>query len=270
MARRWDDKDANGNQLTDGRVCLVIEPDDPTLPAIRTYGRDKDEVLDKLAVTTETGQATIHRLRSAAPAQPSPSKPAVVATRGITADEQARATADLSNPAKAPDAIKTLLRGAGVDVDQMRFREDTNRMALIAQEWERSHPGPIWSDARNQRLLIDTAVLHFNFRRNITAEALDAAHEYLVQRDMLFTSAPSTEVPPDGNRDSRTDVRNATSYRAGELRAPAQVVGNKKAKYTRAEIDGMNTKVYREKLENEAGFAELVNQYAATPVGRTA
>ena len=77
MSRYWADTDGHGNKLTDGRVCLVIEPDDPSLPTIRTYGHDKDEVLDKVAHMAETGQATITRLRTAQPStQVSPASPA--------------------------------------------------------------------------------------------------------------------------------------------------------------------------------------------------
>jgi hypothetical protein len=124
MARFWTDKDGNGKPLTDGRVCLVITSDEPNIPDIRTYGRDKDEVLDKLARTTETAQATINRLRKSSPASPqagaAPPQPhnAAPATSRVSADEQAQATVDLSNPAKAPEALKTLLRAGGVDIDE--------------------------------------------------------------------------------------------------------------------------------------------------------
>jgi hypothetical protein len=266
MSRRWSDTDANGHKLTDGRVCLVIESDDPNLPPIYTYGKDKDEVLEKLAHTTETAQATIQRLRSA------PKTPATP-RRGITADERARATVDLANPAKSGEALKTLLRGEGVDVDAQRFNEETKRMSSVALEWERAHPAKIWKDPRNQRLLIDAAILRCRFRETLAPESLDAAYEYLLEHQMLFEvpDEPATPVVhPDGSPDSRTPVRMATTYRGTALRGTAPAVVKPKPKYTRAEIDAMNTKVYRDKLENEPGFAELVNEYHATPVKRSA
>ena len=265
--RDWDDKDGNGKKLTDGRVCLVIEPDDQNLPDIRTYGRDKDEVLEKVAKTAETAQAEIHRLRNSRSAATPPARTippngaapssAAPSTRlTLTADETARATADLSNPAKSSEAVKTLLRGAGVDVDAIRFREDTTRMANVAKEWERAHPDPIWEDERNQRLLIDTAVLHFGFRQNMAAAAIDGAYDYLLQHNILFkVPEASSTVQPDGNPDSRT-VRNATTYRGNSLRATHPVAARENPKAFLAEVDKLNSKELRDKIENEPGFKD--------------
>src|ERR1700733_13901571 len=101
MALFWDDKDGQGKLLTDGRVCLVIKPDDPNLPEIRTYGANKEQVLEKVARTAETAQAEIHRLRSASARNPSVAAAPAAASPALTADQQAQATADLQNPAKA-------------------------------------------------------------------------------------------------------------------------------------------------------------------------
>lgn len=258
MARYWDDKDGNGKKLTDGRVCLVIEPDDQSLPTIRTYGRDRDEVLEKVAKTAETAQAEISRLRRA------PASAVVPATASAparpTAGETAQATADLSNPAKAPEAIKTLLRTVGVDVDKLKLDEDARRISVIATEWERNTPD-FPRDPRNRRLLMNTAVLRFG-PANITADALTAAYTELLQHGMLFEPAadvPATPVvQPGGNQDSRTPVvpvRTATSYRGTALRGIPPVVTNV-PRYTRAQVDAMNSRQLRDKIENEAGFKE--------------
>lgn len=264
MARYWDDKDGNGKTLTDGRLCLVIESDDPNLPDIRTYGRDKEEVLDKVAKTAETAQAEIHRLRNARPAatpsRSAPEVPASGAPSRLTADEQARATVDLSNPAKVGNALKTILRGEGFDIDAQRFRDDTKRMADVAQEWERQHPDRVWKDERNQRMLIDAAVLHFGFRQTMSATAIDSAYEYLAERNMLHeVPEVAPAVPPDGNSDSRT-ARNATSYRGNSLRGTPPAVVAPKPRYTRAQVDAMNSRVLRDKIENEPGFSEWYNK----------
>jgi hypothetical protein len=254
MARYWDEKDGNGKKLTDGRVCLVIEPEDASLPTIRTYGRNKDEVLEKVARTAETAQAEINRLRRAP--KPTVVTPTVTASTlpPLTADEQARATADLSNPAKAPEAIKILLRGAGVDVDRMKLDEDARRISVIATEWERNTPD-FPRDPRNRRLLMNTAVLRFG--PNITADALNAAYQELLQHGMLFEAAAEVTpvVQPDGNQDSRTPVRNATSYRSTTLRGTAPVMVAT-PRYTRAQVDAMNSRQLRDKIENEAGFSD--------------
>lgn len=257
MARRWDNQEVAGRGT---KFCLVIDPEDGTNP-IRTYGWSKDEVLEKVAKTAETAQQVINRQRAGAPA-------AQVRPATISSEEQMQATADLSNPAKAPDAIKTLLRGAGFDVDQERLKNDANRVAVIAEEWERNNPD-FPKDDRNKRLLMDKACLMVGFI-NITAEALDRAYQELQARNMLFEDAPSTEeegqeetpIPtnaPSGNSATRIDrTRTATSYRRAELRTTTPS-GNREPKYTRADVDAMNSKQLRDKIENDPAFVKWYN-----------
>lgn len=264
MRSYWDDTNANGKPLTDGRKCFVVDSEDPNLPVIRTYGRTEEEVLEKVARTVGTGQAEINRLRSARPATSERTAPAHSAPATLTADEQARATADLSNPAKAPEAIKTLLRGVGFDVDKERFRQDTTRMGNVAQEWERAHPDKLWSDERNMRLLMDTAVLHFRYRQTMSPEAIDSAYQYLLERNMLYEVPEATPaVPPDGSQDSRT-VRNATSYRSTSLRATPPAVVRENPKAFLIECDKLNSKQLREKIEHEPGFKEKYEKAMAS------
>lgn len=254
--RFWDTNDANGKPITDGRICLVIRNDqDSTMPDVRIYGRDKEEVLDKAARTVETAQSEIHRLRT----KPAPPVAAPAPTPRVTADEQARATADLGDPSKSPDAVRVLLRAAGVDVDQMKLREDAERVANIAQNWEREHPD-FPHDPRNQRQLMNTAALRAGGMPNITTAILDAAYAELVRTGMLFEAAPESEetVLPDGSPEPRT-VRTATSYRSNALRTPVPVV-QVKPKYTRAQVDAMNSRQIREKIETEPGFSEWFNK----------
>jgi hypothetical protein len=264
MARYWDNKEIDGRGT---KFCLVIDPEDGTNP-IRTYGWTKDEVLEKVARTAETAQQTISRQRNTPPTAAAPAVTRAVATARVTtvtADEQMQATADLSNPAKAPEALKTLLKVNGFDLDQEKFNRDTRRVANLAQEWERRHP-EFPDDERNQRMLLDRATMKAGFP-NITAAVLDECFTELLAQNMLFeASAPEPITPPsapDGNPENRVErPRAATSYRSSALRAPVQPPAKTKPKYTRAEIDAMNSKVFREKFETEAGFKELVNAYA--------
>lgn len=262
MARYWDNKEVAGRGT---KYCLVIDPEDGTHP-IRTYGWSQDEVLEKIARTAETAQQTIGRLRNtpapAAPAAPArTAAPAASRVKPLSTEEQMQATADLSNPAKAPEAVKTLLRGVGFDVDQSRIHDDARRIGAIAQEWERRNP-EFPMDPRNQRLLLDKAILMVGFQ-NITPEVLDAAYRELLAHDMLFESSREPVVTPpnapNGNSDSRIDRQPiATSYRQTDLRGSAPVV-NRKPKYTRAEIDALNSKQLRDKIENEPGFKDWYN-----------
>ena len=258
--RFWDNKEVQGRGT---KFCLVIDPEDGTHP-IRTYGWSMEEVMDKVAKTAETAQQVINRQRTAPPQQAparSAQPAAQPASRPLTADEQMQATADLSNPGKSPQALKTLLRGVGIDVDQMKLNEDTRRVAAVAQEWERRNP-EFPSDERNSRLLLNTAAKNVGFA-NISAQALDAAYNELLRFDMLFDADSSqrqdTNPPnaPDGNSVTRiVRPRGATSYRSTTLRAPVPGAQSQKPKYTRTEIDALNSKQLRQKIEHEPGFRE--------------
>lgn len=267
MARYWDNKEIAGRGT---KFCFVVDPEDGTHP-IRTYGWTKEEVLEKLGKTAESAQQVINRQRATV-SQPrtaaaQPAVPPTPARPAVTAEQRMQATADLQNPAKSSEAIKTLLRAEGLDLDKNRLQEEARRAGAVAQEWERSHPD-FPSDERNQRLLMNTAVKNVGGLAGITTAALDTAYEELLRYNMLFEVAPVEEgtppAPPNENSASVTR-RQATSYRAATLRAPVTPVVDKKPKYTRAEIDDMNSKVYQDKFEHEPGFKELVNSYLSTP-----
>lgn len=269
MSRRWENKEVPGRGT---KYCLVIDPEDGTHP-IRTYGWTVEEVLDKVAKTTETAQQVINRQRTATPqvaATSSDARSAVTsvapAPRNLTAEEQMQATSDLSNPSKSPQALRTLLRGVGVDVDRMKLDEDVRRITAIAQEWE-SH-NPDWpSSDKNNRLLLDKATLMAGFP-NITSQTLDAAYRELSSRGMIFEveSEPQSPTPPDatnGNSVTRNEgqTRTATTYRSHSLRSDV-VVAPTKPRYTRTELDAMTSRQLREKIEHEPGFREWYESFS--------
>lgn len=272
MSRRWENKEVPGRGV---KFCLVIDPEDGTHP-IRTYGWSVEEVLDKVAKTTETAQQVINRQRNATATSATPTRAVAVPpndarsaappvpTPRISAEEQMQATSDLSNPSKSPQALRTLLRGVGVDVDKIKLDEDIRRITAIAQEWE-SH-NPDWpSSDKNNRLLLDKATLMVGFP-NITSQTLDAAYRELSSRGMIFaiesddTPPPTPPDAPNGNSATRSEgqTRTATSYRSHSLRSDV-VVPAKKAPYTRAEVDAMTSRQLREKIETEPGFKEWYN-----------
>jgi len=265
--RYWEN---NGQLRLDGRYCLVIDPEDGTHP-IKTYGRTKEEVLEKVAKTAEAAQQLINRQRSAqqsrpaVPARTEVSRPApmVAPARALTADEQMQATADLSNPAKAPQAIKMLLRASGLDVDRMKFDEDMRRAARVAQEWENRNPD-FPSDERNQQALMDKALLMVggDFGR-ISSAIFDAAYNELLAQNRLFfdepvsTSTVTPQMPPNGSSATRiVRPRGATSYRSTALRAQAPAARREQPRYTRAEVEAMSSREFREKMERETGFRD--------------
>jgi len=273
--RRWENTEVPGRGT---KYCLVMDPEDGTHP-IRTYGWTVEEVLDKVAKTAETAQQVINRQRSvtvAATARPTATSGSVTQQRALqplTADQQMQATADLSNPAKSPEAIKTLLRGAGVDVDGIKLREDARQAGAVAQEWERQHPD-FPGDERNQRMLMDKALLLAGGKLNqITATVLDQAFQELLGYNMFFDPADAqymnhepTPQPnaPDGNPAPVVRPRGATSVRSNALRATTPVA-RQQPKYTRAEIDAMNSKQLADKIKYEPGFVDWYNrEFSAT------
>jgi hypothetical protein len=266
--RYWDDKDANGNKLTDGRICLVIKSDDnPDMPEIRTYGKDKEEVLDKVAKTAETAQGQIYRMRKT-PSNPPANRPAVPASSAPAGSgDLVTAVADLANPAKAGQAVKTLLKSVGVDVDQQQRLQALRNVAALAEKWEREH-SDYPKDPRNDRILMKMAANLAGGAHRITAEHLDAAFEEAKRDEMLHEPKPvqagnDSTVQPDGNPDSRT-VRNATSYRRNGLRSPEPGAGptkeTAKEERWRNILEKGTGKALEEAIKTEPGFSEWVEK----------
>jgi len=259
MARFWDNKEIPGRGT---KFCLVIDPEDGTHP-LRTYGWSESEVLDKVARTVETAQQVINRQRQAPPAAVTINRTEEPPAPPISAEDTMQATVDLTNPARAGAAIRTLLKGEGIDLDEARLQRDARKAAAAAEEWERNNPD-FPHDRRNQRQLMDRALLKANGNLGaITTQILDAAFAELRSSDLLFEVEPQNPLTPNpphapnGNSASRSEApRSATSYRSTALRATPASVASTKPKYTRAEVEAMNSKQLGEKIKNEPGFQE--------------
>jgi hypothetical protein len=272
MSRRWENSEVPGRGT---RHCLVIDPEDGTHP-IRTYGWSQEEVLDKVAHTAETAQAMINRQRQqlARPAAPSAPAAAAPAPKTVSAEEQLEATRDLTNPAKAPAAVKTLLRAAGVDVDKQRMKEDAEAAGDVAQEWERRNPEFPGSDRRNLQMMMDKALILAGGRLNqITLAIMDQAYRALLADDMFHldggtppTDNTETSHPSDatnGNSYSRGGHRTATSYRRTALTSVPPGAKPKPAKYTREYVEGLNSKQYRDAIERDPELKAFVDALPA-------
>jgi hypothetical protein len=269
--RFWDDKDGNGNKLTDGRVCLVIQ--NPEMPEIRTYGKDKDEVLEKLATTTETAQLQISRMRKT-PANQPPARPTTAPAAATPNGDLVTAVADMANPQKAPQAVKTLLRAAGVDVDRQARADAALRMGDVAEQWEREHP-EYPKDPRNDQILMNKALLMAGGPLRVTAEIISTAFEELQRLEMLFEVAatPVSTVQPSGSSDSRTvrGVQTATSYRRNALRSaeppPAPRGDSAKEARWRTILEHGNSAQQAEAIRNEPGYVEWVDKVTQKKAG---
>jgi hypothetical protein len=269
MARWWEN---NGEPLADGRLCLVVDPEDGT-HKLRTYGRTKEEVLDKLSRSYEHGQRLIGKLRTS-PGETAPARAAVAAAPApstrLSADEQMTATFELSDPSKAPGAIVRLVQHAtGLNLNAMQAREEEQRIASVAEQWENEHPD-FHGSLTNRKLLLNTAVLHAGGIKNVTAEKLEDTYLSLLAQGAFTESTEAQpnqstpQVQPGENPDSRTAVRprGATTYRSSNLRATAPVASSRPM-YTKAQVDAMSADELAEKYNSEAGFADLVAKYSA-------
>lgn len=274
--RFWDDKDGSGNKLTDGRICLVIKSEEnPDMPEMRTYGKDREEVLDKVAKIAETAQGQIHRMRKT-PASPVPPRPSAAAVTPQPGNgDLVTAVADLSNPAKAGQAIKTLLKTVGTDLDVDQRAKALRAVADMMEKWERDTPD-YPKDPRNDRILMKMAAHIAGGAHRITREHVDAAFQEAQQSEMLHepkssvpssgqpdTGADSRTVQPRGSEDSRTG-REATSYQRNRLRAAESVARPKqesaKEQQWRTILEKGTGKAQADAIRDEPGYSEWVDK----------
>ena len=249
----WTDKRWNGQPLQPGSVCFVTDLEDGTNP-IYTYGQTVEEVLEKLALQNAHAQIALAR-RAASPARsgvaqtpPSPA-PAAAPRRSVTADQVMQATADLTNPAKAGEAVATLYEAAtGIDpVEQAR-----RHYATLAMEWEAATP-EFYNHAGNRQLVGEKAIRMAGGKPGlVTREILQAAFEQL-QADGLLFERPDEATFGTTNQTTLTTfpgespvqpterprgTRFATGARSTSFTAP-QTTQTRALKYTEEQIRTM-------------------------------
>lgn len=286
MARYWLN---DGQPLTDGRYCFVIDPEDGTQPT-RSYGKSQQECLEKVAKVTEHSQRLISRLQAqlntasatptAAPAIAEAPKP-----RKLSPDEQMTATADLGNPAKAGEAVVKLIEHhTGVDLRAQAQRESAARLAKVSDTWSNTYQPDFskQSTFTDKTFLINRAIQDAGGADNVTVESLEKTYTSLLAQGHFagitadYEEGPGEpsihdeppQVPPRESAAPRTPVRTpsgATTYKSSNLRghtppAPKPTV----EKYTRAQVDAMSSAEMMDKMQSEPGFSELVRKYADT------
>lgn len=261
----WTETRPNGKPIEAGTVCWVTEPIDGGHP-IHTYGKDQQEVIEKLARTNAHAQAAL--ARKAAPAAAATSTPAATAPVRMTADEVMQATQDLQNPAKAGTAVAKLVQDAtGIDLGRLAL----NNFATLAQEWQQENP-EFYEHPGNQHLLVSRAKAYAGGAiANVTKEHLSRAFDDLQHEGMLFeapaqsqpTNNPPTPSPvPEETQVQRTErprgSRFATSTRSTGFRAaPQHSSQTRTPKYTAEEIRTMPESKSRSLVDsNDRDYAE--------------
>lgn len=264
MRGYWSETRANGQPLQANTVCWVTDLEDGTHP-IYTYGKNQEEVLEKLAMQNANAQLALARrtpTNGQAPAAPAP-------PRNVSADEIMQATADLQNPAKAGAAVATLYEAAtGIDpVEQAR-----RSYAALAMEWESETP-EFYPHPGNRQLVGEKAIrLAGNKPGLVTRAMLDSAFQQLQAEGLLFERlGPPSDNPPSptlANLPGESPVQSferprgtrfSTGARSSSFSAP-QTVKTRALKYTEEQI---RTMPERERLRvfNDPDYIEACEFY---------
>jgi hypothetical protein len=273
MKGYWTEKRWNGQAIEPGSVCWVTDLEDGTNP-IYTYGKDQNEVFEKLARQNANAQLALARRAStpqiapangAAATAPSPAAP----RRNISPDQVMQATADLQNPAKAGEAVATLYEAAtGIDpVEQAR-----RHYAALAMEWEAQTP-EFYPHPGNRQLVGEKAIRMAGGKPGlVTKEILRAAFEQLNGDGLLFERADEPEAPnnhstlttlPDESQVQPLERPRGTRFATGasSLRFSApQTVQTRALKYTEEQIRNMPERE-RLKVFNDPDYIRACEVY---------
>lgn len=246
MKSGWSQTRPNGQPIEAGTFCWITDLEDGTHP-IPTYGKTVEEVLQKLADQNANAQLALAR-RTAAPVAPPP------AARVISPDQVMRATQDLDNPAKAGEAIATLVEAhTGVDLRQLAL----DRFAQLALNWQAATP-EFFPHPGNKRLLASEAqILAGGELARVTRAHLDQAYHSLKAQGLLLeaTAAPQNTPPPNPAFPDESQVqrepqrRFATGARSTSFQRPAPV-STRTPKYTEQQIRSMSTERTRELISS--------------------
>ena len=262
MKAFWSDVRPNGQPVEPGTYCFITDLEDGSFP-IACYGKTQEEVLQKLAHQNANAQMAIAR-RSTPPATASSAIPPPAARR-IGPDEIMMATADLSNPAKAGQAVATLFEAeTGVSPERLMLQNYGN----LANQWEADHP-EFFAHNGNRRLVTQEAAQLAGGLAQVTAEHLTQAFDHLRARGDLFedgrahtpTPQPSPTFPDETQvqRPERPRPRFATGARSTAFRpqAPARTL-----KYSEEDIRTMPLSKSRRLIEqNDRDYAEACERY---------
>jgi hypothetical protein len=256
----WTETRPNGRPIEAGTVCWVQELGEGLNP-IYVYGRDTQEVIDKLSRNNAHAQAALAR-RAVAPATAAATPPAPAATQArarLTPGQVMQATVDLQNPAKAGEAVSALLADAtGLDPVEM----GKQRYATLAIEWENEHP-EFDPHPGNRYLLGDKAIRRAGGKPAlVTKELMTQCFNELLAEGLLFeATSEQLEQQTHGNLTTfpgesqvqRTERPRgalfATGARSSNFRAPQQVAQTRTLKYTKEQIDRMSLAKSRDLIE---------------------
>jgi len=168
-------------------------------------GKTQKEVARQMAGGQANAQKRIHELDRAKRLKNILLEPEVLAPvqtferKQLTADEQYKLTNQLTDPAKAPGALRTLIEaelGAPLDVvrgslNRANLEAEENRSRVIAREWANEHAEEFYADQYN----IDKLGNFFKDRGwSVTTKNLDIAFSFLDASGELHERPVESEV----------------------------------------------------------------------------
>lgn len=271
----WSDTRLNGQPLVPGTFCVKYDVEGQNTQAV--YGKSMEEVTLKLATTLGHAQNVIARRQSVNPPPPP------VPVKRMTPDDFVRATGDLTDPARAGEAIISLAREVtGVDLAQL----GQEQFRTMAGQWE-NHTPEFYPHPGNKSILMGEVYRQNNLTpaetAKITPSMMTAAYSTVRERGMLFDRPDQPAAPvipisdpppnpsttrsfPDESQVRRTESRRgeglfATSVPSARLRG-SQTVLPKTLKYTEQQIRMMSPTKQRELIEsNDPDYAAACNEY---------
>lgn len=274
MTKRWE-------QLEDGRLRLTVSPDAGG-PTSVFYGSSKEEIADKLADSQAHANMELSR-RTVVPngnhqitpqIQPVPLSPA----------DRMQITADLVNPARAPEAVTRVLESVIGPVGQ--FNQD--REAERSQRLERAQvaaayqfyeeAGPEWLPTQHNKETLLNYMLSQgmdltdvnSYKRAFAAlgavkllqQPTTETHDTEEPEVSLHRGNPENPVP------ARAPNRYSTGIRSSDVSGSAPMPG-KRLKYTREQIAALSLADYK-RLINDPEFSRSVEFYSKRAQKRVA
>lgn len=264
MAVIWD----NNGEPINGEYIARISSDDGAAPQV-FKGATYREVADKLLNAQEHASRAIRELKAGR--TPEPAKPRRRAEpRPMTAGERMQVSVDITDPNKSAQAISRVVESVVGPVEVIR--EAVNK---IDEEEEAREAGqaaelfaastPEWYPSDYNKGVLVKYMQTQNLAPTVTN--FEIAFDNLRSAGLL-QPRPQEEAPPEeeprpnghGKHPPQT-VRPRGTLTATSIRASDTSGGPRpsRPRYTRAEIENMPARVYKEKLTSEPGFAALVD-----------
>lgn len=269
MASRWE-------TTNDGRLKLTISPDGGG-PASVFYGDTKEEIYDKVVIAQANANGRIHELRMTPP-NGGGSPPPASHPKALSPGERMETVSDLTNPAKAPEAIvKVVESRIGRSLDQMAADNLLAAQTAAAEAFTAQTPD--WPDTEyNRRKMVSHMRSQGYDLANI--EHYKRAYAELSAAQLLQPAqAPAQDgnAPEDGlhqpNAENpappRPQRRFSTGIRSSDVSGSAPMP-TKRLKYTREQTTNISAAEYKRLMLSDPEFSRCVEFYSKPQARRAA